>query len=122
LNIATQKKVIAKHPKLTDLPTSSSHYGHGTTETLYLSVVSAERMLSSIVESELNVLASNDVELGRVARTRSGDFYREHNAAAVSSNLQSNNGNGSAICGMGNELRGCEFNEKFMMCVKLCLL
>ena len=77
-------------------------------------------MQTSIVKSELEVAGTNDVDLRKVARTRSVDFYKEHNVAAVASNLESNNGNDSSICGRINELRGSEFEEKFVICVQLC--
>jgi hypothetical protein len=57
-----------------------------------------------------------------VSRTRSVDFYKEYNVAAVASNLETNNGNGSSICGRISELRGSEFEEKFVIRVKLCFL
>jgi hypothetical protein len=110
LNITTQNQVIRKRRRLTDLPASDSnfvsHYGYGITEALDHSVVSAGYMETSIVTQELNVAAANGVEPRKVARTRSGDFYKEHNVAAVSSNLEINNGDCSSICRRTNELRG----------------
>jgi hypothetical protein len=55
-------------------------------------------MATSTVKEELDVAPANGVDLLKVARTRSGEFYKEHNVAAVSNNLEIDNGNGSSIC------------------------